>query len=185
MVKNRLTKIYTRTGDKGETSLIGGKRVSKSSARVEAYGDVDELNSILGIVRSEAEDGEIKEIITEIQNDLFIIGADLASPNEIQVPRISKEKIKELERIIDKFLGELEPLKEFILPSGKGGGPYLHLARAVSRRAERRIVGLMKEEQINGNVLAYINRLSDLLFVMARIENKRGKFEETYVRFSK
>jgi cob(I)alamin adenosyltransferase len=185
MVKNRLTKIYTRTGDKGETSLIGGKRVSKSSARVEAYGDVDELNSILGIVRSEAEDGEIKEIITEIQNDLFIIGADLASPNEIQVPRISKEKTKELERIIDKFLGELEPLKEFILPSGKGGGPYLHLARAVSRRAERRIVGLMKEEQINGNVLAYINRLSDLLFVMARIENKRGKFEEKYVRFSK
>ncbi len=185
MAKKRLTRIYTRTGDKGETSLIGGKRVSKTSARVEAYGDVDELNSVLGIVRAEAQDIEIKEIITEIQNDLFIIGADLASPNEIQIPRISKEKIKELEGMIDKFFQELGPLKEFILPSGRGGGPYLHLARTVSRRAERRIVRVMEEEKVNENVLAYINRLSDLLFMMARIENKRGNFEETYVRFNK
>jgi cob(I)alamin adenosyltransferase len=185
MAKKRLTRIYTRTGDKGQTSLIGGKRVSKASTRVEAYGDVDELNSVLGIARSESRDGEVKEIIERIQNDLFIIGADLASPGEIQVPRISKEKIKGLEGIIDKFLKELGPLEEFILPSGRGGGPYLHLARTVSRRAERRIVGLMDEEQVNENILAYINRLSDLLFVMARIENKRGNFEETYVRFGK
>ncbi len=185
MSRKRITKVYTRTGDKGQTSLVGGKRVSKASARVEAYGDVDELNSALGIVRLEAQDNEIKEIITEIQNDLFIIGADLASPPEIQVPRISKERIREIEKIIDKFLGELEPLREFILPSGRGGGPYLHLARAVSRRAERRIVKLMEESEVNENVLAYINRLSDLLFVMARIENKRGGFEETYVRFNK
>jgi cob(I)alamin adenosyltransferase len=185
MAKKRITKVYTRTGDKGQTSLVGGKRVSKSSARVEAYGDIDELNSVLGIVRLEAEDTEIKEIITDIQNDLFIIGADLASPNEIQVPRISKQKISELEKVIDKFLHELESLKEFILPSGSGGGPYLHLARTVSRRAERRIVRLMEEEQVNENILAYVNRLSDLLFVMARIENKRGNFEETYVRFDK
>jgi cob(I)alamin adenosyltransferase len=185
MVKRRITKVYTRTGDKGQTSLVGGKRVSKASARVEAYGDVDELNSALGIVRSEAQDDEIREIITEIQNDLFIIGADLASPPEIKVPRMGKERIRELEKIIDKFLGELEPLKEFILPSGQGGGPYLHLARAVSRRAERRIVKLVEEAEMNENVLAYVNRLSDLLFVMARIENKRGDFEETYVRFNK
>jgi cob(I)alamin adenosyltransferase len=185
MARKRITKVYTRTGDKGETSLVGGRRVSKASVRVEAYGDVDELNSVLGIVRLEAKDGEIKEIITEIQNDLFIIGADLASPPEIQVPRINKERIKELEKIIDRFLGELEPLKEFILPSGRGGGPYLHLARTVSRRTERRIVKLMEEAEVNENLLAYLNRLSDLLFVMARIENKRGNFEETYVRFNK
>jgi len=185
MAKKRITKVYTKTGDKRLTSLVGGKRVSKASARVEAYGDVDELNSVLGIVRAEAKDNEIKEIINEIQNDLFIIGADLASPPEIEVPRIKKERIKELEKTIDKFLKELEPLKEFILPSGSSGGPYLHLARTVSRRAERRIVKLMEEEGLNENVLAYMNRLSDLLFVMARIENKRGNFEETYVRFDK
>ncbi|HLE24014.1 MAG TPA: cob(I)yrinic acid a,c-diamide adenosyltransferase [Thermodesulfobacteriota bacterium] len=185
MAKKRITKVYTRTGDKGQTSLVGGKRVSKSSARVEAYGDIDELNSVLGIVRVEAQDNEINEITREIQNDLFIIGADLASPSDIQVPRISKESIKGLEKIIDKFLQELEPLKEFILPSGRGGGPYLHLARTVSRRAERRIVRLIEEEQVNENILAYVNRLSDLLFVMARIENKHGNFEETYVRFNK
>lgn len=185
MAKRRITKVYTRTGDKGLTSLIGGKRVSKASIRVEAYGDVDELNSVLGIARVEAKDGEIKEIINGIQNDLFIIGAELASPSGMEVPRIGKERIKEIEKTIDRFLKELEPLKEFILPSGSGGGPYLHLARAVSRRAERRIVKLMEEESLDGNVLAYMNRLSDLLFVMARIENKRGNFEETYVRFGK
>jgi cob(I)alamin adenosyltransferase len=185
MAKKRITKVYTKTGDKGLTSLVGGKRVSKASARVGAYGDVDELNSVLGIVRAEVKDDEIKRIINEIQNDLFIMGADLASPPEIQVPRIKKERIDEIEKIIDKLLEELDPLKEFILPSGRGGGPYLHLARTVSRRAERKIVKLMEDEQLNENVLVYINRLSDLLFVMARIENKRGNFEETYVRFDK
>ncbi|MGH7889285.1 MAG: cob(I)yrinic acid a,c-diamide adenosyltransferase, partial [Thermodesulfobacteriota bacterium] len=113
------------------------------------------------------------------------IGADLASPPDIQVPRIKEERIAELENTIDKLLEELDPLKEFILPSGSGGGPYLHLARTVSRRAERRIVKLMEEEQLGENVLVYLNRLSDLLFVMARIENKRGDFDETYVKFSK
>jgi cob(I)alamin adenosyltransferase len=185
MAKKRITKVYTKTGDKGLTSLVGGKRVSKSSARVEAYGDVDELNSVLGIVLSEVKDEEIKRIINEIQNDLFIIGADLASPPEIQVPRIKNERIDEIEKIIDKLLEELDPLQEFILPSGSAGGPYLHLARTVSRRAERRIAKLMEEEQLNENVLIYINRLSDLLFVMARIENKRGNFQEIYVRFDK
>ncbi len=183
MAKKRITKVYTKTGDKGLTSLIGGMRISKASPRVEAYGDVDELNAVLGIAQTETLDGEVKRVINEIQNDLFIIGADLASPPGIQVPRIKKERIEELEKIIDDFLEELDPLKEFILPSGRGGGPYLHLARTVSRRAERRVVKLMEEEQVNEDVLVYLNRLSDLLFVMARIENKRGNFEETYVRF--
>jgi cob(I)alamin adenosyltransferase len=183
MAKKRITKVYTRTGDKGLTSLIGGKRVSKDSLRVNAYGEIDEINAVLGIVRSQAKDNEIKTIISVIQNDLFIIGADLASPMDILAPRIRPDNIKRLERTIDKFLKELDPLREFILPTGSGGGHYLHLARTVSRRAERSIVKLKKEEKINENVLKYINRLSDLLFVMARIENKRAGFEETFADF--
>jgi cob(I)alamin adenosyltransferase len=185
MAKKRITRVYTRSGDDGQTSLIGGIRVSKASPRVEAYGEVDELNSVLGIVKLQAKDGYIKEIVSEIQNDLFIMGADLASPPQVQVPRIDEGRVKRLEEFIDRFLEELEPLKEFILPGGSGGGAYLHLARAVSRRVERRIVKLMEVEELNKNILAYINRLSDLLFVMARIENKRANFEETYVRFDK
>jgi cob(I)alamin adenosyltransferase len=183
MAKKRITKVYTRTGDKGLTSLIGGKRVSKDSLRVNAYGEIDEINAVLGIVRSQAKDNEIKTIISVIQNDLFIIGADLASPMDILAPRIKPDNIKRLERTIDKFLKELDPLREFILPTGSGGGHYLHLARTVSRRAERSIVKLKREEKINENVLKYINRLSDLLFVMARIENKRAGFEETFADF--
>ncbi len=183
MAKKRITKVYTRTGDNGLTSLIGGKRVSKDSSRVCAYGDIDELNAVLGIVRSQAIDDEIKRALSVIQNDLFIIGADLASPMDIVAPRIKPASIKRLERTIDKFLKELDPLKEFILPTGTGAGHYLHLARTVSRRAERGIVKLRKEEEINENVLKYVNRLSDLLFVMARIENKRSGFEETYADF--
>lgn len=183
MAKKRITRVYTRSGDKGLTSLIGGKRVSKDSSRVDAYGDIDELNAVLGIVRSQAKDNVIKKIISVIQNDLFIMGADLASPMDIRAPRIKPVSIRRLERSIDKFLKELDPLKEFILPTGSGGGHYLHLARTVARRAERSIVRLKKEEKINDNVLKYINRLSDLLFVMARIENKRSGFEETFVNF--
>jgi len=185
MAKKRITKVYTRTGDTGLTSLIGGKRVSKDSSRVDAYGEIDELNAVLGVARSEAKDREIKRLISTIQNDLFIIGADLASPMDIRAPRIKPVSIRRLERTIDKFLKELNPLKEFILPTGSGGGHYLHLARTVSRRAERSIVKLNREEKINENVLKYINRLSDLLFVMARIENKRSGFEETFVNFGK
>lgn len=183
MAKKRITKVYTRTGDKGLTSLIGGKRVSKDSPRVSAYGDIDELNAVLGIVRSQAKDDEIKTTLSVIQNDLFIIGADLASPMDIVAPRIKPNSIERLERRIDKFLEELDPLKEFVLPTGSGVGHYLHLARTVSRRAERSVVKLKREEEINENVLKYVNRLSDLLFVMARIENKRCGFEETYADF--
>ena len=185
MAKKRITKVYTKTGDKGLTSLVGGERVSKASLRVDSYGDVDELNAVLGIIRSQGVDEEINTLIIKIQNDLFVMGADLASPLDIEVPRVSAESIKNLETAIDQFLEELEPLKEFILPSGNKGGSYLHFARTVSRRAERKIVKLMDEEEIGDNVLIYLNRLSDLLFVMARVENQRDNFIETFVDFKK
>ncbi len=185
MAKTRITKVYTKTGDKGLTSLVGGERVSKASLRVDSYGDVDELNAVLGIIRSQGVDDEINSLIIKIQNDLFIMGADLASPMDIEVPRVSAESVENLETVIDKFLDELEPLKEFILPSGNAGGSYLHFARTVSRRAERKVVKLMEQEEIGENVLIYLNRLSDLLFVLARIENKRGNFKETFVDFKK
>ncbi len=185
MAKMRITKVYTKTGDKGSTLLVGGQKVSKASARVESYGDIDELNSVLGIVIKETDGREIIDILTEIQNDLFIMGGDLASTKDIELPRVDKTMVEKLENIIDKFLEELEPLKEFILPGGSRGGAYLHLGRSVSRRAERRVVSLMQEENIGEYILPYINRLSDLLFVMARIENKRSNFKETFVRFDR
>lgn len=185
MVKKRITKVYTKTGDEGLTSLISGVRVSKSSPRVEAYGDVDELNAVLGITSIHVQDQELGAILIEVQNDLFIIGADLASPPYVDAPRITLKRVEELESLIDKLLEELEPLKEFILPGGSEGGAYLHFSRTVSRRAERKIVSLMKEEEVNHNTLIYANRLSDLLFVMARIENKRAGFTETFVEFKK
>ena len=185
MAKTRITKVYTKTGDEGLTSLVGGERVSKASLRVDSYGDVDELNAVLGVIRSEGVDDEISTLIVNIQNDLFIMGADLASPPDIEVPRVSEDRITNLEQAIDKFLEELEPLKEFILPSGNIGGSHLHLARTVCRRVERKVVQLMEEEDIGQNILIYLNRLSDLLFVMARLQNKRSGFEETFVDFKK
>jgi len=185
MAKKRITKVYTKTGDKGLTSLVGGTRVSKASLRVDSYGDVDELNAVLGIIRSHGVDEEINSLLIVIQNDLFIMGADLASPSDIEVPRVSEDSVQSLEAAIDRFLEGLEPLKEFILPSGNEGGSYLHFARTVSRRAERKVVKLMEEEEIGENVLKYLNRLSDLLFVMARVENQRGNFKETFVDFKK
>jgi len=140
---------------------------------------------VLGIILSQGVDDEINSLLIVIQNDLFIMGADLASPPDIEVPRISKESFENLEVAIDKFLEELEPLKEFILPSGNIGGSYLHFARTVSRRVERKVVKLMEEQEIGQNVLIYLNRLSDLLFVMARVENQRGNFKETFVDFKK
>ena len=185
MAKKRITKVYTKTGDKGLTTLVGGSTVSKASLRVDSYGEVDELNAVIGIIRSRGVDDEIDKVLIEIQNDLFIMGADLASPAEIEAPRVRDESVEKLEKAIDRFLEELEPLKEFILPSGDGAGSYLHFARTVSRRVERRIVRLMEEEDIGENILKYLNRLSDLLFVMARIQNQRGGFSETFVNFRK
>jgi len=179
----RITRVYTRTGDKGETALVGGKRVSKASARVEAYGDIDELNSLLGVARAEIEDAEVDEVLRSIQNELFTVGADLASPRDVAVPRIEGELVQRLEQIIDRFNHQMPPLEEFILPAGTRGAALLHLARAVCRRAERCIVALAHEEEINEHLLAYVNRLSDLLFVMARWTNRRSGGSEQQVVF--
>ncbi|CUT04851.1 cob(I)yrinic acid a,c-diamide adenosyltransferase [Candidatus Chrysopegis kryptomonas] len=168
-------KIYTRTGDDGTTSLFAGGRVKKDDARVEAYGTVDELNSILGIVRAISKNAEINEIIQEIQNYLFHLGADLATPFEVEnlkIKRIAKEDVEKIERWIDEIDLRLEPLKNFILPGGTLLASFLHLARTVCRRAERRIVYLSEREKINTQIIPFVNRLSDLLFVLARYANK-------------
>ena len=177
-----MARIYTKTGDKGETGLVGGTRVPKDSLRVEAYGNVDELNSVLGIVRAFTNDRELSEVIADVQNDLFVVGSDLAStPNSQQrnIQRISNERVVSMERTIDKFEAELSPLRSFILPGGGATGSLLHNARTVARRAERRIVTLGKTEKINEELIRYMNRLSDLLFVMARVANRRENKAET------
>jgi len=181
----RISKVYTRTGDTGETSLVGGARVSKASVRVEAYGDVDEVNSIIGLARARLQDAEIDDALSLIQNDLFTLGADLASPSEIEVPRIQAPFVETLEQLSDRFLTELEPLKEFILPGGSEAGATLHLARTVARRAERRAVTLAKAEDVNALAIVYLNRLSDLLFILARVVNHRGAIPEKMTDFSK
>jgi len=178
-----MARIYTRTGDRGETGLVGGTRVSKDSIRVEAYGSVDELNSVLGLAKSFVTDTELDSLLRELQNDLFIAGADLAAVKSDQnVPRITSERILELERIIDRYEEELLPLKVFILPGGTNAGATLHFARAVARRAERRIVTLGNTDKINDQLIPYINRLSDLLFVLARVINHRQKNVEVQWR---
>lgn len=181
----RISKVYTKTGDTGETSLVGGKRVSKACLRVDAYGDVDELNSVLGLARTYLNDAEIDKALSLIQNDLFTLGADLASPSDIQVPRITDDFIATLEELSDKFLEELEPLKEFILPGGAQAGATLHLARTVARRSERKVVALSLEEEVNPQAIVYLNRLSDLLFILARLVNKRDGAPEKMTDFSK
>lgn len=181
----RITRVYTKSGDKGETSLVDGSRVSKADPRVVAYGEVDELNSLLGLARAFQTDPELNETLAKIQNELFIVGADLASPINIQTPRVDAERVEDLERLIDELLEELEPLREFILPGGTQFGAIIHLARAVSRRAERAIVELAAVSEINNQALIYLNRLSDLLFVMARVANHRSGSKEESADFSK
>jgi cob(I)alamin adenosyltransferase len=173
-------KIYTKTGDEGETSLFGGKRVGKDHLRIEAYGTVDELNSVLGIAHCEIKNDDIKQALNLIQHDLFVVGADLASPadsaNSLNKMRIEEAKVEWVELQIDKFENLLPDLKHFILPGGTKGAAYLHLARTVCRRAERKVFTLGKSIDIGSNILVYLNRLSDLFFVLARYENK---FNET------
>jgi cob(I)alamin adenosyltransferase len=181
----RITRVYTRVGDKGETSLVGGARVSKANARVDAYGEVDELNSVIGLARAKLQDAEIDDVLALIQNDLFTVGADLASPNEVQVPRITEEFVKTLESVSDRFLAQIEPLKEFILPGGSEAGATVHLARTVARRAERRVVALAGLEELNCEVIVYLNRLSDLLFILARAINHRASVPEKMTDFSR
>ena len=173
-----LNKIYTKTGDSGETALGNGARVAKFSLRVEAYGTVDELNSFVGVSRLHSE-GKMDEALTSIQNDLFDLGADLATPIEkkpkFKPLRITSNQVVNLEKIIDQFNKKLSPLNSFILPGGSESASFLHNARTVARRAETQMVTLSKKEKINDQASKYINRLSDLLFVLSRVENKNGK----------
>jgi cob(I)alamin adenosyltransferase len=175
-------KIYTRTGDTGETSLVGKDRVSKADPRVDAYGEVDELNAWLGVVLAATLDPDLKDALLQIQRDLFALGAQLADPSERLSARVTKAFLAEpdvarLEALIDRLETELPPLTRFILPGGSPAGAALHVARTVCRRAERRMVGL--SPAADGILLQYINRLSDLLFVMARIATHRSGQPET------
>ena len=167
-------KIYTKTGDKGETSLFGGQRVLKDDLRVECYGTIDELNSLLGLAITEVSESEIIKVIQKIQNDLFDLGSELATPinkNIKNIPQISPDNISYLENGIDRFEKQLPELKQFILPGGTKGASLLHLARSVCRRGERLVVTLSKNVSISDDIVIYLNRLSDFLFVLARFEN--------------
>lgn len=169
-----LTRIYTRGGDKGKTSLGSGERVSKSDLRVGAIGAIDEANSAIGICRLAA-DGEPDVILSRIQNDLFDVGADLCMPDlEASALRIAPQQVEWLETQIDNLNKELTPLNSFVLPGGSSSAAYLHMARSVVRRAERDIVALNEKFPLNLNIIKYVNRLSDLLFVMARMANQNG-----------
>jgi len=175
-------KIYTTTGDQGETSLFGGKRVPKDSFRIEAYGTVDELNSSLGVARAQKPAKEIDDILGSLQNDLFVLGADLATPLEKQnqtVERIQPEHITRIEKTIDSIEAKLKPLSSFILPGGSHVAAQLHLARTICRRAERFVVKLSREEHIAPHCIVFLNRVSDLLFVLARYANQVGGVVET------
>ena len=177
----RVVKIYTKTGDAGDTSLFDGTRVRKDDARVDAYGEVDELNAWLGLARASQLDASIDEALVHIQRDLFALGAQLADPTDTLAPRVTKAVIGDadvdrLERLIDRFEEEVPPLRRFILAGGAPGGAALHVARTVCRRAERRIVGL--RPRVDPVLLRYVNRLSDLLFVLARVVNHRGGVPE-------
>ncbi len=177
-------KIYTRTGDAGDTGLFGGGRVPKSHPRVEAYGDVDELNAMLGLARATEPMPRIDDVLAPIQVDLFAIGALLATPDRdkmrqhLEKARVDDARIEQLERAIDAGDDELEPLKAFILPAGTAKSATLHVARTVCRRAERRVVELGADTEIPSLVVVYLNRLSDLLFTLARVANHRANTPE-------
>ncbi len=200
MIIVRISKVYTRGGDEGKTSLATGARISKASRRVSAYGDVDELNSFLGLARARIADQALQQLVGQIQNDLFVVGADLATPVPDPAPdpakakpdsmrRISQKEVESLEKSIDLYNDSLPPLKEFILPAGNEAGALLHVARAVARRAERGAVRLSEEAEaeeagrINPQAITYLNRLSDLLFVLARVVNRQGGSAEVFAEF--
>jgi len=169
-----LTRIYTRTGDDGTTGLIGGKRVPKDSPRIEACGSLDELSALLGVVRSHAVPEEVDAVLRLVQEHLFAMGSELATPEGAGLKRegIGESQVRMLENEMDAFEGRMPQLKKFILPGGGAAGAELHVARAVARRAERHCVTLSRLEKINPQILCYINRLSDLCFVLARYVNQ-------------
>ncbi|MDZ7800619.1 MAG: cob(I)yrinic acid a,c-diamide adenosyltransferase [Trueperaceae bacterium] len=176
-------KIYTRTGDVGETSLFGGERTPKHAARVRAYGTVDEANAHLGMARAHVDDVELDVRLARLQNALFDLGADLATPEDsplrARLALLDADDVAELEAWIDEAEADLEPLRQFILPGGHQGSAALQVARAVVRRAERDVALLAEEATLNPHVLAYLNRLSDLLFVLARAVNARHGVSES------
>lgn len=174
-------KIYTRTGDKGDTKLFDGEQVRKNDTRVEAYGQVDELNSVIGAAVSFLADDELKEMLFAIQRDLFSLGAQLADPNQHgkkRKSRLDAARITALEESIDRFETELPPLRQFILAGGAPAGAMLHVARTVCRRAERRVTALAESVEIDSRNIEYLNRLSDFLFVLARLVNHRQGQQE-------
>ena len=175
----KLDKIYTRTGDEGQTSLGDGTRLPKNHPRVAAYGSIDEANSAIGVANLHVSDPEAIQVLKRIQNDLFDVGADLCRPEKSGATppplRITDAQVAWLENQIDRFNASLAPLESFVLPGGSPASAYLHLARAITRRAERDVVQLSSDEAVNPAVLRYINRLSDFLFVLARFLNDKGK----------
>jgi cob(I)alamin adenosyltransferase len=184
-ITNRISKVVTKTGDQGQTGLVGGERTSKGSARVCAYGDVDELNSFLGWAASSLEgDAQAREILENIQHTLFTVGCDLAAPYPVAVPRVEEGHITDLEDVMEGLMEELPPLEEFILPGGGTAGSLLHVSRTVCRRAERLAVTLAHTQDINPLAIIYLNRLSDFLFVLARVVNRRQSCPETLAQFS-
>ena len=190
----RITRVYTRTGDKGETGLVGGKRVPKDSQRIEAYGTIDELNSVVGLARTfNDEKINISEahrfldvILRQIQDELFDLGSELATPPDFfqeGMYRVGEREVKKIEQLIDECQKELEPLKSFVLPGGGKIGAYLHQCRTVCRRAEREILRLSRVEELSEWPLKYVNRLSDLFFVLSRwISKQTGEGEYLWQR---
>jgi cob(I)alamin adenosyltransferase len=190
----RITKVYTRTGDKGDTALVGGKRVPKDSPRIEAYGTIDELNSVIGLARvfneEKLENGEahrfLDTVLRQIQDELFDLGSELATPPDFfqqGMYRVGEREVQKIEQLIDECQKELEPLKSFILPGGGRIGAYLHQCRTVCRRAERELLRVSRTEQIGEWPLKYVNRLSDLLFVLSRwISKQTGEDEYLWQR---
>jgi cob(I)alamin adenosyltransferase len=181
-----LSRIYTKSGDGGDTGLGNGQRVSKDHARVEAYGQVDELNACLGLLVAHCPDAPERELLLAVQNDLFDVGADLCVPAAADEKpdtalRVTAAQAERLERAIDRLNEKLEPLHSFILPGGTPAAAWLHLARTVCRRAERAVVTLTHAEPLNPQVVVYLNRLSDLLFVLGRVANDNGKGDVLWV----
>lgn len=168
---NRLTKIYTRTGDKGDTGLADGSRVAKDAPRIEAMGDIDELNSAIGVLLTEDLPADLRSCLTNVQNDLFDLGGELSVPGH---PILAESHVARLETALDQFNATLPALKDFILPGGLRSAALAHIARTVCRRAERRVVTLAKTEAVPALACPYLNRLSDLLFVVGRVLNRGG-----------
>ena len=172
-----MAKIYTRFGDKGETLTLAGKKVYKDDMRVEAYGSVDELNALLGVILSFTTHDEVKKTLTKIQKELFLVGAELAL-EKTKTKRINPTHVSSLESEIDSISEDLPHLAHFVLPGGSKTASLLHLARTVCRRAERRVVTLSRKTRLNPDIISYLNRLGDLLFVLARYENRKKRIEE-------